>query len=193
MKVLIGLVGQNGAGKGTVKKILTTKLGSLSGSGVAQMNSSDPLFATLKIWGITPSRENLQRLPVAMTKAYGDGALSHAIDAGIKANSHCDFVIVDALRFLSDIPMVRKYPCSVLLYVTAPMQLRYERLRARNEKPGESTMTFGQFLVQEAAPTEIHIPEIGAGAEACILNDGDMLDLSCEVERFIVHHIAAHL
>jgi dephospho-CoA kinase len=80
-------------------------------------------------------------------------------------------VVLDGVRWWQDVKMLRELPNNILVYITAPAELRFERLKKRNEKVGEAEMSWEQFLEEEKAENEIYIPKIGEKADYKILND----------------------
>lgn len=184
MRVL-AVVGESGSGKGTAIQILTEKFEGQRRK-VAKVSSGGILMATCDLWGIEKSRENLQKLPPAMNHAFGEGALSRAIDASIKQHSDADIVMLDAVRLMSDVDMVRSYTDSVMLYIAASKQVRFDRLKKRAEKPGEKEMTWEQFEREAQAETEANVAWIGANkSDEIITNDGTRERLEKKLDGFL--------
>lgn len=172
MKIIIGLIGEQGSGKGTFVEILRELLPSMK---IGHHKSSGIIKKTLELWSIPFNRENAQKLPVIMEKHFGKGILSQAIKPIIE-NDDSDIVIFDGVRWSSDYQMIRSLfnpgICAYrLVYVTARAKIRFSRIKNRNEKFGESEITWKQFLRQESASTEKDIPLLW-GKDSKITNNG---------------------
>lgn len=185
MKTVIGLVGENGSGKGTFAEILARLL---PGRRVAHIRFSHVLRDTLALWDIPATREHLQKLAVVMNTAYGPGSLTQAVEARISA-SDAEIVILDGVRWETDAAMIRRFPRNLLVYVTADIQTRYHRLLARKENAGEDRTTFEQFQREERAENELLIPGIGKTADVTIVNDGTMDALTNTAAAVIAQYI----
>lgn len=179
MKTVIGVVGEKGSGKGTFVHILQT----LSTKSVECVKSSDVLADTLKLWDIPLTRSNLQQLAIIMNGKYGDTSLSHAVEQRIQHFSS-SLVVYEGIRWPSDVEMIKKFPKHILVYVTAPAEIRYKRTLARKEKVGEGDATFEQFMEEEKVPTETQIVEIAKGADVKIENSGSKEDFEKGVKDF---------
>lgn len=181
MKYIIGVTGENGSGKGSFSDSLITQLKS---SKVSKIKFSDVLFSTLKNWNIDTTRNNLQNLAIIMDKQYGVGSVTRAAQVAIKKNP-AEIIIVDGVRWESDVQMIRSFKNNALVYVTADPKVRYERMRKRGEKVGENILTYKQFLDEEKAGTETQIKKIGKLADFKIENNGTPQALNSQVKLFI--------
>ncbi len=186
MKILLGLVGEKGSGKGTFAALLRQRLTDAS---LEVFRFSDILFETLNMWHIPTTRENLQKLAVIM-ESFGSGTLSRAIKERV-AKSTADIVVLDGIRWESDEAVLRNYPNNHLMYIRADASIRFSRLVARKEKSGEGETTWKQFLKEEHASNEITIPQIGLRADTAVIHNGDMKNLDLQVEKFYLEHVAA--
>lgn len=180
MKRIIGIVGENGSGKDTFTTFFTAAVAPLS---VSKMRFSDVLSDTLSMWDIPPSRSNLQNLAIIMDETYGTGSLTHASKMRI-TNTQSDFIILEGIRWDQDVPMIRSFPNSTVLYITSDANTRFERMKLRKEKPGEENLTKERFLIEEKAKTEIHITKIGKNADYKIENNGSIEEFRQKVEEF---------
>lgn len=178
-KIVIGLVGEIGGGKETFTKLLKEKYK----DGVAMVRFSDILGDTLNLWGLERSRENYQKLSVAMRNTFGDGTLTNAVYHRVQ-NLNSEIVILDGVRWLSDADLVRKFPSNILVYVTADAKIRYQRTKDRKEKAGESQDTWEDFQKKDQAETEKDVPTIGAWADFKIDNNGTLEDYRRQVAEF---------
>ncbi len=180
MKLIIGLVGENGSGKGMfidlLKEIAAPK-------NVVRIASSDLLNETLNVWDIERTRRALQDLAIIMNGHFGDGTLSHAVEKRIKETKG-DIIVFDGMRWPSDVEMLKTFPHTLLVYITADLKIRYERTKKRKEKVGESSTPFEQFLIEEKIKTELEIPSIGAQADAKIENNGTVEEYRKKIEKF---------
>jgi dephospho-CoA kinase len=184
MKLVIGLVGEKGGGKETVTRFL----GECAGVPIAHLRFSDILGETLAIWGLPFTRENTQKLPVAMNQFYGEGTLTRAMEARIRKRPE-ELVVLDGVRWLTDEQLLRSFPHALIVYVTAPIQTRFERTRARKEKAGESNTTWELFVEQEHAHNEIFISDIGSRADVKLVNNGTFEELKENVRTIFEEKI----
>lgn len=184
MKAVIGLVGEKGGGKETFMKFLGEELGGKYI--IEQHRFSDVLFETLKLWRLPTTRENLQAIPVVMREGFGyPGILANVVEKRALVSS-ADIVILDGLRWLdADPPVLRRLPNNFLVYITAPVEVRYERSRKRGEKAGEKEATLEEFMRQEQARAEIEIPAVGKLADFKIDNSGTIEDFRKQVRKFV--------
>ncbi len=186
MEIVLGVLGENGSGKGTFIEILKTLA---SGPVSHKTFSKDILKRTLEIWSIPSTREHLQKLAVVMRDAYGPETLTNAM-YHLVVNDPAPLVIVDGVRWETDAAMIRRFPKNRLVYINADPRIRYERVKKRNEKVGEGEKTFEQFLEEEKTPNEAMISKIGATTDFKIMNDGTREELEARVREFYEKFIA---
>jgi dephospho-CoA kinase len=179
MKLIIGLTGEKGGGKQTFADYLKK----ISPKKVVHLRTSDILAETLLLWSIPTTRINLQHLAIIMDQEYGQGTLTKAIEQRIKTTD-AEIIILDAIRWVSDLKLLRSFPRNLLVYITADLETRFLRLREKSEKVKESGLSFKQFLNEEHQKTEIDIPRIAKKADVKIINDGSYSSLKNQVEQF---------
>lgn len=180
MKIVIGLVGEKGSGKGTFTRILKELIPQKN---IVCIRFSDLLKETLILWDILLTRENLQDIAVVMDKGFGKGTVTHAVYKRIEKEK-ADIVIIDGVRWPTDVDMIRKFKHNFLIYITAGLKIRYERIKARKEKTGEEKTNLRQFLKEERALTEKFIPKIGKKADFIIENNKGLENLAVKVREF---------
>ena len=180
MPIIVGLLGEKRAGKGTFVKLLM-EISKPKTVGVVR--PVDILHETLKTWSVEPTRANFQSLFVAMKERYGENVLTNAVYKKIISDKS-DIVIFDGVRMPPDRDMVRKFENNFLVYVTADPKTRWERGKIAKEKAGEDKASFEQFMAEEKAHTEQFIPKIGAEADFKIVNEGTLENYKREVSRF---------
>jgi dephospho-CoA kinase len=180
MKIFIGLVGEKGSGKDTFAEILKKVVTDHS---ITRSRSSAILAETLDVWNLPKTRHNLQYMAIVMEEGFGRGTLTQALKKRILEVTE-DIVVFDAVRWYTDIDLVRSFPKNLLVYITAPVGVRYERTKARNEKVDEAQATFDQFMKDELVATERDIPNIGAKADVKIENSGNLEQFEAAIREF---------
>lgn len=194
---IIGYVGENCSGKDTSVKFVEMELG--HHYSIVHHRFSDILVDTLKIWHLPITRENLQKLSPAMRQAYGNDVLANAVEKRVLA-TEADIINLGGIRWKdADVPLFRRFPNNFLVYVTAPVEVRFERARLRSQQLGGRTSYIGEgdslekFLKAEKAITEIEIPEIGKLADFKIDNSGSLEELRSQVRKFITEKLKIKL
>ncbi|MBU2566194.1 hypothetical protein KKG46_01390, partial [Patescibacteria group bacterium] len=69
--------------------------------------------------------------------------------------------------------------------ITAPAEVRFERLKNRNEKIGEGNMTWEEFIEISKRETERTIAGVAEQAELHIDNSGSMAELEQKLQDMI--------
>jgi dephospho-CoA kinase len=185
MKIFIGIVGEKGSGKDTFAQ---TFIEIAKGVRIDRERSSDILKETLDLWSLPKTRHNLQHVAIIMDKGFGDGTLTHALFERI-IKSEAEIILFDAVRWQTDVMMVRKFPKSFLVYITAPAEMRYARTKLRKEKVGEESATFEEFMKDEEVATEVEIPKIGARADTKIDNSGQAQQFRAKISEFYTQKV----
>lgn len=184
-KLVIGLVGEKGGGKGKCTELIKTLI---QEGTVKSARFSDVLNDILTTLHISASRENLQKLVLNLKNAFGPDVLTNAVYHRM-LNEQADIVILDGVRWSTDEQMLRKLPNNALVYITADANIRYERTKIRGEKAGEDKTTFEQFLKEEQVETELFIPQIGSRADVKINNNGSLEEYEKQVKDFYEQYI----
>lgn len=178
MSFILGLVGTPGAGKSAVTEYIIQHYGG------EQFRFSDYLAHVLQKMNLQKSRENMIKLSVILRKEFGEDLFSHAV-ACDAVRSDSSLVIVDGIRRPEDLAAFRPLPNFQLIAVNADPKIRYERMKHRGEKSGETNMTWEEFETTEKAPTEITIPETMTFANHVIMNDGSVEELHAKIDEIM--------
>jgi len=175
--VTIGIVGRIKSGKGTARDYLAERVRNfpwyLVGNErftVGTHSFSDPLTDILEAAGQEKTRSNYQRLVTHLKPLFGEKWLSCAVQQRL-GHDTSSVVIVDGVRWESDVPMLRSFNPSCLLCIDSPAEERYKRIKAQNEKRGDLTKTWEKFLEEERALSEMTIEMIGRNADYTITNN----------------------
>jgi dephospho-CoA kinase len=183
-KIVIGLIGEKGAGKGSISKYLMEKFGAVH-------NGTSPILKrTLDDLHIPATRDNLIKLALVLKEGFWPAVVIDSLITDIE-DSGAKIVIADGIRMHGDVePFRQKYGKDFyLVYITADVRTRYKRTKLRKEKAGEDKTTFEQFLAEEGRLTEVSIHEIGATADFTIDNSGTHDDLKKRMEEVFDRNI----
>ncbi|MBU1178425.1 dephospho-CoA kinase [Patescibacteria group bacterium] len=181
MNIIIGITGTMGAGKDTIANYLVKK------HNFTHHSCSDILRDELKKRGEAESRTRLSDIGNELRSNYGAGVLGERIRKKI-ITSQESRAVVTALRHPDEIRALGESGDFHLISVDAKVELRFQRLRARNRQ-GDSA-TLAEFKQQEAKEmgTEGTGQQIGvcvSQAEYQILNNSTFADLYGEVDRVL--------
>lgn len=175
-KIILGFVGEIASGKGATAKYLEDKYKATS------HRFSTPLRDILNRLYIEINRKNMQDVSRILREHFGQNTLARVISEDVK-NDQNDVVIVDGIRRLEDIEYLKTLPEFKLVYITADIKIRYNRLLERGENEDDKDKTFEQFKKDHEAETELEIPKIGQTADYKIDNSGTLEELYQEIEK----------
>jgi dephospho-CoA kinase len=178
MKIILGFVGDLAAGKGTLAKYLQEKYGSNT------YRFSNMLRDMLDRIYVEKNRENLQDISTFIRAKFGQDVMSKVIAKDVE-NDPKEIVVVDGIRRPTDISYLQQIPGFHLVYITADPKLRWERLVARKENPGDENKTYEAFLKDEQAEADELIKELGKQAEFRIVNDASKDELFEKIENIL--------
>ncbi|MBI5733744.1 MAG: hypothetical protein HY973_02255 [Candidatus Kerfeldbacteria bacterium] len=131
------------------------------------------------------TRLNEAQLVGALRERFGGGVLAAVIKTEI-TKKHLKRVVVDGLRHPAEYDILKRLPGFKLIYLTAPLLVRYRRALARREKVGENKFTLNEFKNEETLPTELFIKRLGKKAEVKLINDSTFDKLYQQIEQKII-------
>lgn len=137
--MLIGLVGRNAAGKGTIAEYLKKK-------GFGYFSLSDELREEARKRRISETRENMIELGNSLRRELGAGVLSERVEKKLDQTRNC---VIDSIRNPAEAVVFKKRSDFVLWFVDAKQKTRFERLKKRG-RPGDPT-AFEEFKWLEEA------------------------------------------
>lgn len=177
-KFIIGLAGQRGSGKSTVAEYLKDKY-------KADIRKfSQPLSKFLAIRNLSYTRENLQDLAIALRKVFGQGVLISPLKEFI-GKSKAKIVVIDGLRVWEEVEMLRSFKSNLLIYISVPVKIRFERLKKSGGKDGKEAMDFKEFIRLDRRETELLITKIGKKADVVVDNTGSLEDLHKKIDKIV--------
>ncbi|HUX68745.1 MAG TPA: deaminase [Terriglobales bacterium] len=177
--MVIGLTGTNGSGK-------TTLAEHLQAAGFYYLSLSDEIRAELEQAGLPPTRENLIARGNALRRDHGRDVLAVRTRARLLPERN---YVVDSIRHPDEVRALRALPDFHLLHLEAPLELRYQRARQRGD--ARAPASFEQFVNLERRevagidPEAQNLPACAEMADAVLVNDGDLAELTQRAEAII--------
>jgi len=168
MSIVIGLTGENCAGKGTVAEYLKKK-------GFYYLSLSDVIREELTAEGKEITRTNLIHKGNALREEFGPAILATKTSAKIEKDKN---YVVDSIRNPAEVKELKKLHGFTLFHVTAPAEMRFERMkaRAREEDPKtlEAFLKIEKLEAKNAEKTKQNLNETVKLADRIIVNDADL-------------------
>ncbi len=174
--MIIGLVGEKLAGKDTVSNYLVEKYGA------TQFKFTHILDAILEDLNLEISRKNEIDLGLGLRKIFDEHVLVNALEQRVK-KSLSSYRVVNGIR-MDELGVVKGWGAKII-YITAPISVRFERYKNRREKADDALMNLQEFIEQEKGPTELEIPELGKRADFRIDNTGSLEELYAKIEMIL--------
>lgn len=176
--MIIGVVGQPSSGKDTVADYLASK-------GFLHINSSDLIREEMRELGIETTRPNISQFVINKRKERGPGYLAEKALLVAKGNA-----VISGLRNVEEIRILRENKLGnfILIAIEAPIEVRYERLKARG-RIGDN-ISFDQFQAEEnvernGAPDTHQVDQVIGLADVAINNDGSQDDLKKKIDKVL--------
>ncbi len=178
MTLYVGLSGRIGSGKTVVSKHLQDEYGAI------EHRFSNILEDVLKRLYIPIERETLQRLGKTIRIELGHDVLVKAMRGDLEKET-ADVVIVDGVRYKNEVSMLKGLKNSVLIFLSAPPEMRYERVVKRGTR-GEASISFEEFTKNEKAATEKELEVVEQKVDYILENTGTIEDMLQKVDELMV-------
>lgn len=182
-KIILGIAGEMGAGKGAVTKHI------IQNYGASSYKFSQAFRDILDRLHLPQSRENISELSTILRKSFGEEILAKGMYRDVHDDAH-DVVVIDGIRRSEDIVYIKEIPEFKMVYIEANMGTRYERLCKRGENAGDSTKSFEQFQKDSELNPEVEIRDLKNYADHVIDNDGEYAELYKQVDEIIKQYIS---
>jgi dCMP deaminase len=178
--MVIGLTGTNGAGKTAVCDYLKTR-------GFTYHSLSDEIREELGRRNQPANRENLIEMGNALRREAGPAVLAERVKARLSPERN---YVVDSVRNPSEVEALRRLPDFHLLHVDAPVEVRYERARQRQDPRTPASLE--QFRAEEERelhtedPTTQQLLACYRLAEERLVNEGALDDLHRKIDAVVL-------
>lgn len=177
-KIIIGIAGRMGCGKGRASAYLIKKYQA------QRFRSSDPLREALDIFAIPQSRLYMGKLSTFLRSTCGEDTITQTLVRRIK-KSEAEICIFDGMRRKIDEETFRKFGHFTLIFIETDEKMRYERYLKRNENPGDADMSYHEFDQRSNAESEQEIDLLKQKADFIVKNDETLQELEQRIEEII--------
>ena len=181
-KLILGLTGKIGSGKGLIGDYLQKNYGA------EFFKFSTYLSRALDVMGLEQSRDNMIKISEGLRHAFGEDALSYAV-ARDAMKSTAQLAVIDGLRRPEDLTGLLPLPQFKLAAVEADQNIRYDRIANRGEKTEEHAMTMEDFVKQEQRATEVTVPDTMSLATLQIANNGSQDELETQLDSLMAQFV----
>jgi len=155
-----------GSGKSTIVSALKAK-------GIEVLNLGDGVRAEAKRRNLEPTGDNLGKLMLELRKKNGAGAIAELLTESIK-NSQSNVIIVDGVRSITEVEVLRNVGSVKLLSIEATADTRYKFLSSRGRSDDPTTRE--KFEERDNRELGVGIGESIAIADETIVNSNITLD-----------------
>jgi dephospho-CoA kinase len=180
MKLIIGLAGQQGAGKTEVCKFLQERFQ----KSCEIIKVSDVLKETLKLWNLPIDAKNMQLISDFMKNTFGVETLSNVLENNIN-RSTADVIIVDGVRGKQVFKVLKSYENSYIIFLKSEKSTRFGRILKRNEKDNEKYMDENIFEQLELHRTEANTLDIEKISDYVLENNETVENLKIKIKEIL--------
>lgn len=175
-KIVIGVTGMPGAGKGVVISVAQEM-----GCGIVVMG--DEVREETELRGLEPSPENVGKVMVELRQEGGPAVVAKRCVPKIQKTQK-EVVIVDGIRSLFEVDELKNYfPQFRLLAIHSSPETRFNRLIKR--KRGDDPVNWETFSERDQRELHIGLGNVIARADCMIVNEKKKKNLEDEVRRFL--------
>ena len=155
-----------GSGKSTIVSALKAR-------GIEALNLGDGVRAEAKRRNLEPTGDNLGKLMLELRKKNGAGAIAELLTESIK-NSQSNVIIVDGVRSITEVEVLRNVGSVKLLSIEATADTRYKFLSSRGRS--DDPITREKFEERDNRELGVGIGESIAIADETISNSNIALN-----------------
>jgi dephospho-CoA kinase len=173
--LIVGLTGMPGAGKTTVANYLSQK-------GIPLLIMGDVVREVAENDGLEPTSDNLAKLMLRLRKRNGPEAVAHLIVNKIKLikkeDKQLSVVIVDGIRSMAEVQVLRRIGSVKLLAIHGSTLTRYTHVRERGRSDVPSNI--GEFDKRDKIEMDVGISNAIALADETISNNDISISELCQ-------------
>jgi len=176
VKLIVCLTGMPGSGKSTIVSALKSK-------GIETLNLGDGVRAEAKRRNLEPSGENLGKIMLQLREKNGPGAIANLLTDQIQ-NSKSNIIIVDGVRSIAEIEVLKNVGSVKLLSIEATAETRFKFLKARGRSDDPETKE--RFAERDNREISVGIDKSISIADETISNNDLTLDELTELAHTVI-------
>jgi len=176
VKLIVCLTGMPGSGKSTIVSALKSK-------GIETLNLGDGVRAEAKRRNLEPSGENLGKIMLQLREKNGPGAIANLLTDQIQ-NSKSNIIIVDGVRSIAEIEVLKNVGSVKLLSIEATVETRFKFLKARGRSDDPETKE--KFAERDNREISVGIDKSISIADETISNNDLTLDELTELAHTVI-------
>ena len=176
VKLIVCLTGMPGSGKSTIVSALKSK-------GIETLNLGDGVRAEAKRRNLEPSGENLGKIMLQLREKNGPGAIANLLTDQIQ-NSKSNIIIVDGVRSIAEIEVLKNVGSVKLLSIEATAETRFNFLKARGRSDDPETKE--KFAERDNREISVGIDQSISIADETISNNDLTLDELTELAHTVI-------
>ncbi len=176
VKLIVCLTGMPGSGKSTIVSALKSK-------GIETLNLGDGVRAEAKRRNLEPSGENLGKIMLQLREKNGPGAIANLLTNQIQ-NSKSNIIIVDGVRSIAEIEVLKNVGSVKLLSIEATAETRFKFLKARGRSDDPETKE--KFAERDNREISVGIDKSISIADETISNNDLTLDELTELAHTVI-------
>ena len=176
VKLIVCLTGMPGSGKSTIVSALKSK-------GIETLNLGNGVRAEAKRRNLEPSGENLGKIMLQLREKNGPGAIANLLTNQIQ-NSKSNIIIVDGVRSIAEIEVLKNVGSVKLLSIEATAETRFKFLKARGRSDDPETKE--KFAERDNREISVGIDKSISIADETISNNDLTLDELTELAHTVI-------
>ena len=175
-KVVVGIAGMPGAGKGVFRRTIQS-------IGYPVVIMGNEVRAEVKQRNLKPTPQNVGKTMLSLREAEGPAVIAKRCIPKIRSQPH-NIVFIDGLRSVVEVDKFKNsFPNFILLSIHASPKTRYQRLfrRRRSDDP----RNWETFMERDQRELGIGMGEVISVADYMIVNEGTIEELKVKTLKFI--------
>jgi dephospho-CoA kinase len=173
-KVVVGVAGMPGSGKGVFRRTVQKM-------GYPVVIMGDVVREEVKRRNLKPTPENLGKTMLNLRELDGPAAVAKRCIPKLKKATG-KIVVIDGVRSLAEVEEFKKhFPSFILIAIHASPKTRYQRLFRR--KRSDDPTNWETFMERDRRELGVGMGAVIAAADHTIVNEGTLAQLKTEIRR----------
>ena len=179
MKIVIGIAGNIGSGKGTITEYLKSEYGA------QQMRYSKILADILERLHLDYDRDNLNAIAEGLRAIFGKDILSQVLEKDIKT-TEVELVVFDGIRKKEELDYFKNNTDNFFfVFVDVPFEIVANRIVNRHEKTDDQEQTVEKLRARQQQSSDKDVPDLKQYADFVIDNSGELTETYQQVDEII--------